>query len=197
MLESIILFLRTIHWESDFHWYLDHLDITPVFFDIKHGYSFTNSEWLSIIVQGMNLAVLYGLVRLLMRAHKHAAFHGWLGLRRSKLTSRAPRESQTRFEPKLSRSEDLQKVYSLHCMGMYEQALNRYKQAISSSPHDLNTYLVGIQIVSEMANPNFPFVQYLSDEISSLRLRYPVIWKEVDRYAQEKAPSLDKWAQAS
>jgi len=194
MFESSFLSNMTMmNWNSAIQWYFNHLNTAPLIHAWQDGQAFSQHDWQTFLVLNVNFLVLFSLVRLLVAVHQKSAFHGWVQNKRSQLKHRPQKESQTRIEAKITDSECLNQAYNLHRFAMYDGALNKYKQAFQSSPYELNTYLVGIKIISEMEEPDQQFVQFLQSGIAKLRTKRPAIWNEVARYGQEKAPGLYQW----
>lgn len=192
-LRSLMSYLGSIHWIDDFRWYFSHVNIVHLIDVWKQGKSFTHDDWLSIDALGATLGVLVLLICLFIISYRNTLFRGWLEHRRSQLTHRPPRESRTKLEPKVKGFPMLTQVYNLHSLGMYDNALKKYKMALEASPFELNTYLVGVKIVSEMDEPNKPFVQFLIESMYNLRQKQPATWNELARYGREKVPALVLW----
>ncbi|HKI62441.1 MAG TPA: hypothetical protein VKA31_09130 [Mariprofundaceae bacterium] len=192
---SLLSHVSNIDWSAGFHWYIKHLDAGYLLLAWEQGKAFTQDDWLSFSVLWGHVFILFVLVYLLVKARRETQFFAWISSRRSQMNNRPQTESLTRLEPKFTGL--LKKAYNLHRLAMYEPALNNYRQALQSSPNDLNTYLAGIRIVSEMDVPNKAFVQFLMDGISQLREKHPKVWNEVAKYGRERAPSLDQWQPAS
>jgi hypothetical protein len=190
-------YLSNIDWSAAFQWYLNHLDVGYLIQTWEEGRTFSQHDWHTFIVLSLTIFVLLALVHLLIRVHQKSAFGAWIQNRRSQLVERPQKEGQTSLEAKVANSTCLRQAYNLHRFAMYDHALNKYRQAFQSSPYDLNTYLVGIRIISEMEEPNKPFVQFLQAVIANLREKHPAIWNEVAKYGREKAPNLDQWQPAS
>lgn len=186
-------YLYHIDWSAAFKWYLNHLDVGFLILAWEQGKTFSQDDWMSITLLATHLVVLLSLVYLLIKRYRETKFRAWVEDKRSQLTSRPAKESQTNLEAKVTDSTFLNQAYNLHRYAMYDHALNKYKQAFQSSPYELNTYLVGIKIISEMDEPNKQFIQFFLAGIARLREKHPAIWHEVAKYGREKAPSLDQW----
>ncbi len=198
MSENLFLsYLGNINWSAAFQWYLNHLDVGDLIQTLDQGRALSQHDWHSFIVLNLTIFILLALVHLLIRVHQKSAFGVWIQSRRSQLIEKPQKEEQTSLEAKVTNSTCLRQAYNLHRYAMYDHALNKYKQAFQSSPYDLNTYLVGIKIISEMEEPNKPFVQFLQAVIANLREKHPAIWNEVAKYGRKKAPDLDQWQLAS
>jgi|GEM_PF-5950612 len=189
----LISYLSNIRWLDDIRWYFNHVNILHLIDTWKQGKPFTHDDWLNIAALGGTLGVLVLLICVFIISYRNTLFRGWLEHRRSLLTHRPPRESQSKLEPKIKGFPMLTQVYNLHSLGMYDHALSKYRMALQASPFDLNTYLVGVKIVSEMDEPNKPFVQFLVEAMGNLREKHPGVWNELVRYGKEKAPALVQW----
>jgi len=189
----LISYLSNIHWLDDIRWYFNHVNIVHLIDTWKQGKPFTHDDWLNIAALGGTLGVLVLLICVFIISYRNTLFRGWLEHRRSLLTHRPPRESQSKLEPKIKGFPMLMQVYNLHSLGMYDHALSKYRMALEASPFDLNTYLVGVKVVSEMDEPNKPFVQFLMESMYNLRQKQPATWNELARYGKEKAPGLVSW----
>jgi hypothetical protein len=193
----LLSYLGHIRWHDDFQWYFSHLDMAHLIDSWQQGQAFTHEDWLSIAALGGTISVLLLLISLFALSRRNTLFRAWLEHKRSQLTHRPPRESRTKIEPKVNGYPMLQQVYNLHRLGMYDHALSKYRMALQSSPFDLNTYLVGVKIVSEMENlPHKAFVQFLIEAMYNLREKHPEIWNELARYGRETAPTLVQWQRA-
>lgn len=189
----LLSYLGHIQWRSDIHWYFSHLDIAHLIATWQQGQPFTHDDWLTVAALAASFSFLMLMVGLLVISRRNTLFRAWLEHKRSQLTHRPVRESRTKLEPKIKGNPMLQQVYSLHSLAMYDHALNKYRMALQSSPFDLNTYLVGVKIVSEMHEPNRPFVTFLIDAMANLRDKQPAIWNELARYGRQTAPTLVHW----
>jgi len=145
------------------------------------------------MVLNINILVLFCLVQLFIKVHKQSTFHAWLKEKRSNLSNSLRNPIQSKLEAKNPSSSYLKQAYNLHRFAMYEPALEKYKLALQAAPHDLNTYLLGIKIISEMDEPNKKFIQFLLASIANLQKKNPAVWQEVSKYAREKIPSLTQW----
>ncbi|HXH64219.1 MAG TPA: hypothetical protein VNH42_01785 [Mariprofundaceae bacterium] len=192
----LLSYLGHIQWRADFHWYFSHLDIAHLIGIWQQGQPFSHDDWMSVAALGASFSVLLLLACLLIISYRNTLFRAWLDHKRSQLTHRPPRESRTKIEPKINGYPMLQQVYNLHRLAMYDNALSKYKMALQAAPFDLNTYLVGVKIVSEMDTPNKAFVQFLVEAMYNLRSKHPAVWNELARYGQETAPALVLWERA-
>lgn len=191
---SLMSYMTNIDWRAAFQWYLTHLDAGYLIWAWEQGRAFTHDDWLSFAVLWGHFLVLTALIYLLIKTHRETLFRAWVADKRTQITGRPLAAAQTKLEPKLTGS--LKKAYNLHRLAMYEPALSKYREALHSSPYDLNTYLVGIKIISEMDVLDRSFVEFLTDGFEHLREKHPRIWNEVARYGQETAPNLAQWQPA-
>jgi hypothetical protein len=145
------------------------------------------------MVLNINILILFCLIQLFIKVHKQSTFHAWLKEKRCQLSNKLKHPEQSRPEAKISSSSYLKQAYNLHRFAMYEPALEKYKLALQAAPHDLNTYLLGIKIISEMDEPNKKFTQFLLASIANLQKKNPATWQEVSKYGREKAPALTQW----
>jgi hypothetical protein len=189
----LLSYLGHIQWRADIHWYFAHLDINHLIDAWQQGQPFTHDDWLTVAALGGSFSVVILLMALLVISYRNRVFRDWLEHKRSQLTHRPPRESRTKLEPKIKGDPMLQQIYSLHNLAMYDNVLSKYRMALQSSPFDLNIYLLGVKIISEMDEPNRPFISFMIEAMSNLREKHPAIWNEVARYGQETVPSLVKW----
>ena len=194
MIDYLLDYVRQIDWKAVVQWYWSHLDAGYLIHSWQFGRSFTLDEWLSFLLLWGHVLVIVALVYALVRTHRGEVFRQWLASRRSQLTRRPVSESRTQLEPKFTGL--LKKAYNLHRLAMYEPALDKFKQAYHSSPNDLNTYLAGIKMVSEMDVPDSSFIQFMRDSFHYLREKHPRVWNEVARYGRQTAPNLDQWQAA-
>jgi len=190
-------YLSNINWNTAFQWYLTHLNSDHLIWAWEQGRAFSQNDWITIMLLAVHLVALLSLVYLLIKRYREIKFHAWVEERRLQIISRPPKEIQVSLEAKVSDSTCLRQAYNLHRVAMYDRALSKYKQAFQSSPYEINTYLVGIKIFSEMDEPNKQFVQFLQAVIANLREKQPAIWNEVAKYGREKAPDLDQWQLAA
>jgi len=193
----VLSYLSNIDWLALSNWYFNHLDIAYLIHAWEKSITYTQHEWMSLLLLAAHLVALFSLFGMLIKRYRDKKFHAWIEQKRSQLTERPAQESQTILEPKISGSDFLKEAYNLHRYAMYDNALDKYKQAFLLSPYEINTYLVGIKIISEMDEPNKQFVQFLQNAIATLHEKYPAIWNEVARYGREKAPDLDQWQLAA
>lgn len=193
----VLSYLSNIDWIAVFQWYFNHLDVGYLIRAWEQGITYSQDDWMSIMLLAAHLVVLLSLIGVLIKRYRETKFRAWVEHKRSQLTDRPAKEGQTILEPKISDSSFLSQAYNLHRYAMYDQALNKYKQAFQSSPYELNTYLVGIKIISEMEEPNKQFIRFLQAIIARLHKKHPAIWKELAKYGREKAPSLDQWQLAA
>jgi len=185
--------LTMTNWRAILEWYFDHLNTSSLIQALQQGAPLSNHDWHTLMVLNINILVLFCLIKLFINIHKQTTFHAWLKEKRSLLKNRLKHPSQTKSEAKVLSSDYLKQAYNLHRFAMYEPALEKYKLALQASPHDLNTYLVGIKIISEMEEPNKKFIQLLLKYIFQLRKKNPAIWQEVAKYGREKAPAIAQW----
>jgi len=185
------------NWRVALQWYLEHLNTSSLMQKMQQGNPFTNDDWHTFLVLNINIFILFLLVRLLINIHQQSAFQGWIQEKRSQLVHKFKRSSQTNLEAKVQNSTYLKQAYNLHRFAMYDHALKKYKHAFQTCPYDLNTYLVGIKIISEMDEPNQKFIHFLQMSIKKLHAKHPKIWQEVAKYGQEKTPQLMPWEAAS
>jgi len=188
--------LTMTNWRALLQWYFEHLNTSSLIQALQQGETFSNHDWYTLMVLNINILVLFCLIQLFIKIHKQSTFHAWLKEKRSLLSNRLKQPSQTKPEAKISSSSYLKQAYNLHRFAMYEPALEKYKLALQASPHDLNTYLLGIKIISEMDQPNKKFIQFLLASIAKLRKKNPTTWQEVVKYGHEKAPTLSQWQTA-
>lgn len=186
-------YLNNIDWSAAFQWYVNHSDAGYLIWAWEQGKAFTQDDWMSVMMLMANLLVLLSLVYLLIKKHQETLFRTSIRNRWSQLTRGPVKESQRKVEAEVTDSTFLNQAYNFHRHAMYDYALNKYKQAFQSSPYELNTYLVGIKIISEMEEPDKPFVQFLQDIIAHLRKKHPATWYEVAKYGRKKAPTLYQW----
>jgi len=189
--------LAMTNWRALLQWYLDHLNTSPLIQTLQQGDTLSNHDWYTLMVLNINILMLFFFIRLLLRIHQKSLFQAWIQDKRSLLRHRLKHPSHTKSEAKVLSSRYLKQSYNLHRFAMYKPALEKYKLALQASPHDLNTYLVGIKIISEMDEPNKKFIQFLLAQICHLRKKNPVIWQEVAKYGREKAPSIAQWEATS
>ena len=189
-------YLNNIDWNAIFQWYISHIDAGSLIWTWEQGKLFSHDDWMSAMLLMANLLILLALVYLLIKRSRETKLRAWVEDKRSQLTSRPVKESQTSLKAKVADSTFLSQAYNLHRYAMYDHALKKYKLAFQSSPYELNTYLVGIKIISEMEDPDKQFVQFFQDAITNLREKHPAIWHEVAKYGRENAPSLDQWQPA-
>ena len=185
--------LTMINWRALLQWYFEHLNTSSLIQALQQGKTFSNHDWYTLMVLNINILVLFCLIQLFIKIHKESTFHAWLKEKRSNLSNRLRNPIQSKLEAKNPSSSYLKQAYNLHRFAMYEPALEKYKLALQAAPHDLNTYLLGIKIISEMDEPNKKFIQFLLASIANLRKKNPAIWQEVAKYAREKAPTLTQW----
>jgi len=185
--------LSTTNWRALLEWYFDHLNTSPLIQTLQQGEPLSNHDWYTLMVLNINIFMLFFFIHLLMRIHQQSLFKAWIQDKRSLLKSRLKHPSQSKSEAKVLSSSYLKQTYNLHRFAMYEPALEKYKLALQASPHDLNTYLVGIKIISEMDEPNKKFIQFLLAHICKLRKINPAIWQEVTKYGRKKAPTIAQW----
>jgi len=181
------------NWRVLLQWYFDHLNTSPLIQALQQGEAFSNHDWYTLMVLNINILILFCLIQLFIKVHKQSTFHAWLKEKRSLLGNKLKHPKQSRPEAKISSSRYLKQAYNLHRFAMYEPALEKYKLALQAAPHDLNTYLLGIKIISEMDEPNKKFTQFLLASIANLRKKNPATWQEVSKYGREKAPALTQW----
>lgn len=186
----VIEYLKNIDWAGAFQWYMTHLDANHLYMLWQHGKPFSQEEWITISLIAANLMVMGYFIHLLVKRMKEARFRKWIETRRSMVTAHPPSEGNTKIEPKATGSNDLKQAYNLHRLAMYEKALLKYKAAVYSAPYEINTYLVGIKIFSEMDLPDAPFKKFLTRILTRLREQRPDLWKDVARYGNEVAPDL-------
>lgn len=192
--------LENFDLSASIQWYLSHLDAGYLLLTSHQGKVFTQEDWLSTLLVLLNMLILLFLTHLLIREHKQKNTPSEdMGNHppRQRTVHRTKRKPvQTKLEAKISDSPNLKQAYTLHRLAMYDHALNKFKIAFHANPHELNTYLVGLKIVSEMDEHNNTFVGFVKDSIAKLRESHPDIWKEVARYGREAVPSLDSWQTA-
>jgi len=185
--------LSMVNWRALLQWYIDHLNTAPLIQTLQQGEALSNHDWYTLMVLYINIIVLFFLIRLFVRVHQKSMFKAWLQDKRSLLQNRLKPPSRTKSEAKVLGSNYLKQTYNLHRFAMYGPALEKYKLALQAAPHDLNTYLVGIKIISEMDEPNKKFIQLLLTHIGKLRSKNPAVWQEVTKYGREKAPDITQW----
>ncbi|PCI44289.1 MAG: hypothetical protein COB41_04860 [Proteobacteria bacterium] len=185
--------LTMTNWRALLQWYFEHLNTSSLIQALQQGEAFSNHDWHTLMVLNINILILFCLIQLFIKVHKQSTFHVWLKEKRSLLNRRLRHPRQTKPEAKISSSSYLKQAYNLHRFAMYEPALEKYKLALQAAPHDLNTYLLGIKIISEMDEPNKKFIQFLLASIAKLRKKNPATWQEVVKFGHEKAPTLAQW----
>jgi len=189
--------LTMTNWRALLQWYFEHLNTSSLIQTLQQGKTFSNHDWYTLMVLNINILVLFCLIKLFINIHQQSTFHAWLKEKRSNLSNRLRKPTQSKLEAKVSNSSYLKQTYNLHRFAMYEPALEKYKLALQAAPYDLNTYLVGIKIISEMDEPNKKFTQFLLASIAKLRKKNPATWQEVAKYGREKMPTLTQWQTAS
>lgn len=189
--------LSMTNWRALLQWYFDHLNTSSLIQTLQQGNALSSHDWYTFILLNINILILFCLIHTLIRVHQQPLFQTWVQKKRSLLSSKSNSQKQAKPEAKISNSTYLKQTYNLHRFAMYESALTKYKLAFQASPYDLNTYLVGIKIISEMDEPNKKFIQFLLTSIGKLREKHPTIWQEVVNYGHEKAPSIAQWETAS
>jgi len=190
---NFLSYLNMTNWRALLQWYIDHLNTSSLIQGLQQGSSLSNHDWYTFMVLNINILILFCLIRLFLRVHQQSLSHAWLQKKRSLLRSRSKQPNQSKPEAKVSNSSYLKQTYNLHRFAMYEPALEKYKLAFQATPYDLNTYLVGIKIISEMHEPNKNFTQFLLASLSKLQEKRPAIWQEVAKYGREKAPGIAQW----
>jgi len=194
MIDSNFLsLLSMVNWRALTQWYFEHLNTSPVLQHWQHGVPLSKHDWSTLVVLNINILVLFCLIHLLIRIHQKPLFQTWIQEKRSRLSKRLQSSKQTTPEAKISNSNYLKQTYNLHRFAMYEAALTKYKLAFQASPQDLNTYLVGIKIISEMDEPNHKFIQFLLTNIAKLQKKDHAAWQEVVKYGHQKAPNITQW----
>jgi hypothetical protein len=194
--KPLFSFLNNLDWSAALQWYETHVNIAYLLGIWQQGSGFTRDDWLGAALLGGNTLVLIALIATLIEVHRSVGVRNWIAHKRSQLIQRTPRKVRTVVEAKIVKGSDLQKAYNLHRLAMYEPALEKYRKIIKSTPYDLNTWLVGIRIVSEMDEPHQPFVQFLKQAMAQVREKRPDLWQEIARYGRDKAPGLDQWSAA-
>jgi len=194
---QFLSYLSNIDWQTAFEWYLIHMDSAHLIQAWEMGTPFSQDQWITILLMSLHLLLLLSLTALFIKRYREILFRAWVEKRRSQISSREPKEVQINLEAKVTDSACLKQAYNLHRVAMYAQALKKYEQAFESSPYEINTYLVGIKIISEMDEPYRPFVQFFQGVLTNLHEKQPAIWQEVAKYGQQKAPDLDRWQLAA
>jgi len=192
--------LSMTNWRALLQWYFDHLNTSSLIQTLQQGNALSNHDWYTFILLNINILILFCLIHTLIRVHQQSLLQTWVQKKRSLLRHKLkhPKQiKQIKPEAKILNSSYLKQTYNLHRFAMYESALTKYKLAFQASPYDLNTYLVGIKIISEMDEPNKKFIQFLLASIGKLREKHPTIWQEVVNYGHEKAPAVAQWKTAS
>ena len=188
--------LRNIDWHAAWQWYSAHTSTAHLIQNWESDSAFTQHDWLTIALLAAHLLLLLTLAYVLFKRYREARFHAWIENKRSHLTHRKAKVGQTILEAKVGDSPLLKQAYNLHRYAMYDQALEKYRKAFEGSTEDINVYLVGIKIISEMDEPNADFIQFLQQNFSHLREQHPSLWKEVARYGNQKTPNLYQWQPA-
>jgi len=173
-------------------WYFSHLNTGPLIQAWQQGEPFSQNDWLTFMVFNINVLILFALLRLFLTMHEKSVFHTWIQNKRSQLTQRTPKDDHAEIKAKTTSSSFLNQAYNLHRFAMYDSALSKYEKAFQSAPHELNTYLVGIKIISEMESPNKKFIQFFKRTMATLHKEQPAIWLEVAKYGKAKLPHLNK-----
>jgi len=194
MIDSNFLSYFTMtNWRDLLQWYFDHLNTSPLIQTLQQGNPLSTHDWYTFMVLNINILMLFCLIKLFIHIHQQSLFQAWIQEKRSLLSSNFKRPRQSKPEAKVSNSNYLKQTYNLHRFAMYGPALKKYKLAFQASPYDLNTYLVGIKIISEMHEPNKKFIRFLLKNIAKLRKKHPATWQEVVKYGHEKTPSITQW----
>lgn len=190
-------FLNNIDVGAAMQWYENYANVGYLMGAWQQNGSFSPQDWLGVALLAGNTIALIALVILLIKTYQERLISTWFDRRRSQLRPRAPHKIRTRLEAKISDSRDLKQAYNMHRMAMYKEALEKFRHAVQVSPHDLNTWLVGVKIVSEIDDPDRTFVGFVKNGVASLREARPDLWKEVKRYGKDKVPGLEYWQQTS
>ncbi len=185
--------LTMTNWRALLQCYVDHLNTSSLIQTLQQGNPLSTHDWYTFMVLNINILMLFCLIKLFIRIHQQSLFHAWIQEKRSSLSNNLKRPRQSKPEAKVLNSNYLKQTYNLHRFAMYGAALKKYKLAIKASPYDLNTYLVGIKIISEMHEPNKKFIRFLLKNIAKLRKKHPETWQEVINYGHEKAPNITQW----
>jgi len=198
MIDSNFLSSLTMtNWRALLQWYFDHLNTSSLIQALQQGSPLSTHDWYTFMVLNINILILFCLIHTFIRVHQQSLFKTWIQNKRSLLSHKLKCPKETAPEAKVSNSTYLKQTYNLHRFAMYDSALKKYKLAFQASPYDLNTYLVGIKIISEMDEPNKKFIQFLLTSVDKLRKKHPAIWQEVVKYGHEKAPAIVQWKTAS
>lgn len=193
---SAVSFLSNINWSDLWQWYSNHISTDHLIRNWEGNALLTQNDWLTILLLIAHLLLLLGLGYSLINRHTQAKFHALIESRRTLPTRKPTKKSHTILEAKVADSPLLKQTYNLHRYAMYDQALSKYKEALHASPDDINVYLVGIKIISEMDVPDSNFIQFVQNSFGNLRRQHPSLWKEVARYGDQKAPHLYHWQPA-
>lgn len=190
---TISSYLSNIDWREIWQWYSTHISSEHLIRNWKHGDAFSANDWLTITLLTAHLLIVFVLIYQLIKRYRQAKFHTWIDGKRAQLTHRPAKKREVMLEAKITDSACLKQAYNFHRYGMYDQALEKYKRAFHDTPEDINTYLVGIKIISEMEIPDSNFIHFFQKRYSGLREKRSSIWKEVARYGSKKAPDLCQW----
>jgi len=171
-------------------YYREHLDITMLI-EAWQNKQFNFDHGIVVLVLALNLLLLFLLVKSFMHVHANVKFNAWLDEKR-KNVGRAKRinvkdiNKNKHLEAKIPEVGCLSQAYNLHRFAMYDASIKKYRQALQTEPEDINIYLVGVKMLSEMDAPDKRLVKILRAGVAFLCKKDPQKFSKVAIFAEDK-----------